>query len=270
MVRHVAYKLLCLATIFPLFLAWAEAYAVDSGTPAYRLEEIIQLALTRHPALAGAQGALEQSRGQQVAAKAFLNPTVDGRGGRGAIRDPDNGISINEVYVTVSQPLEWLGKRAARQRAAEAGFVGATAGIEEVRLNVIAEVKIAFYDLLLTQRGVEIVQGNLAALEEVAHIAKIRVRTGEAPRFEAVKADVEVLKARQDLARARNAVRLGRITLDSLTAGGLGQMFSIQGDFRPFENGPALESLTARMLELHPTLRRLRKLIDRADFAVLT
>ena len=69
------------------------SYAVASEPNAvYTLNTVIQLALERNPTMAGAQGYMRQSRGQQVAAGAYLNPSVSGTAGRGSIRDPSTGV----------------------------------------------------------------------------------------------------------------------------------------------------------------------------------
>jgi len=131
------------------------SYAVASEpNGAYTLNTVIELALERNPTMAGAQGYMQQSRGQQVAAGAYLNPSISGAAGRGAIRDPSTGVKVTERTVTVEQPLEWQGKRRARQQAADAGVEGASAAMEETRLNVIAETKVVFYQVLFVQRGV--------------------------------------------------------------------------------------------------------------------
>jgi hypothetical protein len=61
--------------------------------------------------MTGVVAALEESQGRQIAAGAYLNPTVIGAAGRGSIRDPRTGVSIAERTITVEQPLEWTGKR---------------------------------------------------------------------------------------------------------------------------------------------------------------
>lgn len=234
---------------------------------AYTLNTVIELALERNPSMAGAQGSMRQSRGQQVAAGAYLNPSISGYAGRGSIRDPSTGVTITERTVTVEQPLEWQGKRRARQQAADAGAAGASAAMEETRLNVIAETKVAFYNVLFAQRDVELASQNLAMVEEVLRTVKARVAAGEATPFETMKATVEVQKAKKEAARAQNSLVVARAKLDMVTAGMLGRQFSIQGDFEPLQQGLDPEALTARALDQHPTLRRLSKLVEQAEFS---
>ena len=245
-------------------------YAMASEpNSAYALNAVIALALDRNPAMAEAQGYVRQSRGQQVAAAAYPNPTITGSAGRGSIRDPSTGVTITERTVTVEQPLEWQGKRRARQQAAEAGVAGAGAAFEETRLSVIADVKVAFYQLLFAQRDAELAIQNSAVVEEVLRTVKARVAAGEATSFETMKATVEVQKAKKEVARAQNALLVARAKLDMLTAGGLGKQFSIQGDFESLRQELDLDALSARALEQHPTLRRLTKQVEQAEFRAI-
>jgi cobalt-zinc-cadmium efflux system outer membrane protein len=108
---------------------------------------------------------------------------------------------------------------------------------------------------------------NLNMVEEVLRTVKARVAAGDATLFETMKATVEVQKATKEVARAQNALVVVRAKLDMVTAGTLGRQFSIQGDFEPLQQGLDPEALAARAMEQHPTLRRLTKLVEQAQFS---
>ena len=241
----------------------------DTASPTYALHDIIGLAIERNPMIAGAMATIDQSTGQRTAAGAYPNPTIHGDGGKGYLRD--GGSLTNEIPTSAteymagfSQPLEWPAKRAARQRAAEAGLAGASVGLIETRLNLTSDVKVAFYDLLLAQRDLELAKNNLSIVEDVRRVVSHRVRLGEAPQFDLIKAEVEVLKANQAVTRSENTVRVNRVILDTLTAGALGPSYAVNGDFLVFPSTLDLNRLTARMQE-HPSIQRLAKSIDQAD-----
>ena len=257
-----------------LFIVVFNANAgADVSPPTYGLSDIIGIAVERNPLVAGAQAAIDQSTGQRTAAGAYPNPTVHGDGGKGYLRDAGpltNEIprSATEYMAGFSQPIEWPAKRAARQRAAEAGLAGASVGLVETRLNLTADVKVAFYDLLLAQRDLDLARNNLAIVEDVRRIVGVRVRLGEAPQFELIKAEVEVLKANQAVTRAENTVRVNRVILDTFTAGALGPSYAVSGDFLVFPPGLDLGKLAARSIHEHPSIQRLARSIDQADRTV--
>ncbi|MBH0210207.1 MAG: TolC family protein, partial [Nitrospira sp.] len=200
----------------------AMSVSSESGNQVYGLDTIVDLALAKNPVVSLAEGTIEQQKGQQTAAGAYPNPTVGGGGGHGMLRDTNRAgsgssldrQSLTEYNVVVGQPVEWPALRAARQRVADLGLATANVGMLETRLNLTSQVKVAFYDLLLAQQDADLAKQNLDTVEGVARIVKARVKSGEAPQFESIKAEVEVLKARQQLARADNLVRINRVAVD--------------------------------------------------------
>jgi cobalt-zinc-cadmium efflux system outer membrane protein len=254
--------LVIVATPFPA------GYATELSSSGYTLNQVVQLALQHNPVMNGAEAVLEQSQGQRVTAGAYLNPTITGSAGRGAIRDPSTGTRITERTITVEQPLEWLGKRAARERAADAGVAGALAGMEETKVMVMADVKGAFFHLLFAQQEAQLAKENLKTLEDLVKLVSARVSTREAPKFELVKATVELQKSKKDLARADNALLVARAKLNTVTGKALGESFAIQGEFETVRSGLELRVLMDQALDRQPALRRQQKVVEQAEFTL--
>jgi outer membrane protein, heavy metal efflux system len=250
-----------------LFAGAAAAGDEPRSTP-YSLSDILALAVERSPALASASGAVKHSQGQQIAAGAYPNPVIVGSVGRGAIRDPTTGVHVTERTVTVEQPLEWTGKRQARQEAAAAGLAGANAGLEEAKLNLQTDVKVAFYQLLFSQRDAELAVLNLGMVEEVLRTVRLRVAAGEATSFDTLKATVELQKAQKEVARSRNALIVAKSQLNTLTAGALGKQFSVEGDFHTVKVELNQDRMVDQAFEQHPGIRRLTKIAEQAERTV--
>ncbi len=258
-----------------LGLTVVPAYAESAGQ-VYSLDMIVDLALSKNPLVSSAEGNIEQQKGQQTAAGAYPNPTVTGFGGHGSLRDAGRaGIgtildrqSLAEYNVTVGQPVEWPALRAARQQVADLGFATANVGLLETRLNLASQAKVAFYDLLLAQQGADLARQNRDTVEGVARIVKARVKSGEAPQFESIKAEVEVLKARQQLARADNVVRISRVVVDTLTGGSLGATYTVHGEFRMVPRELQIDGLMVRMMEQHPTIQRLLRSVEQSEWKI--
>lgn len=248
----------------------------ESAGQVYSLDMIVDLALSKNPLVSSAEGTIEQQKGQQTAAGAYPNPTVTGFGGHGSLRDAGRaGIgplsdieSLTEYNVTVGQPVEWPALRAARQQVADLGFATANVGLLETRLNLASQVKVAFYDLLLAQQGADLARQNRDTVEGVARIVRARVKSGEAPQFESIKAEVEVLKARQQLARADNMVRISRVVVDTLTGGALGATYMVHGEFRMVPRELQIDGLMVRMMERHPTIQRLLRSVEQSEWKI--
>jgi len=244
------------------------AYAIEPNPSAYTLNQVVQLALQYNPMVNSAEAVLEQSQGQRVTAGAYLNPTITGSAGRGSIRDPSNGVSIIEHTITVEQPLEWMGKRIARQRAADAGVAGALTGREEATVNVTAEVKGAFFQLLFAQQDAQLARDNQRTVEDLLKVVSARVSAREAAKFELVKATVELQKSKKDLSRAENALLVARAKLNTVTGRVLGESFAVQGEFEMPRVGLELRALTDQARERQPALRRQQRVVEQTEFMI--
>lgn len=264
------YTTMCLIAITSLVGSiWCgESAFANTDARIFKLDDVIELALNRNPLLAAAEGAVEQSQGQQVAAGAYLNPSITGSAGPGAIRDPSTGARVTERTITVQQPLEWLGKRRARQHAADAKVAGALAGMEETKVLVRADVKAAFFQLLFAQQDAHLARENLKTVEDLVKVVSARVSTREAARFELVKATVELQKSKKDLARADNALVVARAKLNTVTGKALGESFAIQGEFESVRTGLDLRVLTDQARDRHPALRRQQRVVEQAEFTI--
>ncbi|MDR4493836.1 MAG: TolC family protein [Nitrospirales bacterium] len=250
-------------------LSWDSRVAAEVATPpsmgtTYTLQKILDLAIKHNPLLKETQGILEQKEGGMLSASAYPNPTLSFQSGEGTVRDPSVGISITERYVTLSQPLEWPGKRAARQQAAQAGVDSALSSKEEAKLNLIATTKKAFYDLLLAERHAETAIQNVQTMMEVREAVIRRVDAGEAPPFEAVKVKVESMKVQKEVARAKGVVQALQASLNSLTAGALGSDFTVQGAFASWQDDIQLHLLSEETLAAHPMMTKWQHLVEEA------
>lgn len=244
------------------------SYAFELSSSGYALNQVIQLALEHNPKMERAEAVLEQSRSQRVTAGAYLNPTISGSIGRGSIRDPRTGVSIAERTLMVEQPLEWLGKRAARQQAADAEVGGALAGLEQEKVMIMADVKVAFFQLLFAQQEAQLAKENLKTIEDLVKLVGARVATKEAPKFELVKATVELQKSHKDLARADNALLVARARLNTVTGKALGDSFAVQGEFEMVRAELELHSLMNQAADRQPALRRQQKVVEQAAYTI--
>lgn len=239
------------------------AMAQESQTKRFTLQQILHLALTHNPTIKLSKGIIDEKEGERISATAYPNPSFELQLGHGRVLDP-TGPSLTERYFTLSQPLEWPGTRAARKQAANAAVDGAQAGLEETRLNLKARVKHTFYDLLLAETRSELALRTLNTMKELGQAVKRRVQAGEAPPFELVKVNVEMLQAQKEVIRSKGRVRALKVVLNTLAAGNLGPIFSIQGDFQasPFDLGETL--LIQEAFQQHPKVRKFKKLIEAA------
>ncbi len=241
-----------------------EVWAEDTKAQSYSLQDIIDLTLTHNPTIEMGKGLIAQKAGEEQSAIAYPNPTLSLEGGRGQILDP-TGRTIFERYISLSQPLEWPRMRDARQQAAEAGVRSAQANFEVMQVNVQAKVKQSFYKLILAETLADLAARLQKTFIDFEGAVKRRVESGEAPPFEHVKVKVELLQAQKLVSQSTGEVRIWKVALDQLTAGHLGETFTIQGDFRSSKVQLDESIFIKEALDHHPEVRKFQQLIDVAD-----
>lgn len=242
----------------------SEVSAETGQKTGYTLNAILQLAFERNPRMDIGKEVIEARKGQELIAAAYPNPELDTWLGYSEFRDSLVTIETVERFVTVSQPLEWNPKREARKRVASLGLEGARASLEEIKVNLKADVKEAFYNVLFAEKRVKLAEKNLAIVKGLLRRVRTRVQAGDAPPFEEVRVKVELMKVGKEVVRAKGAVRAARATLNTLTAGTLGFKYSLKGDFAKWPKDLVLEDLTTYALEQHPALKKLQKYVEKA------
>jgi cobalt-zinc-cadmium efflux system outer membrane protein len=242
-------------TLPPAPVAPAMPAAVPVG-PAYTLAELVRIVLTHNPALQMAQRTREQAEAGIHTAGALPNPRLELSDGR--LR-PSNGG--NSGYVGgwgVSQLIEnpWL--RGARVDAAEQGLRSSEAQLGLTRSEVVAQVRVRAYEVLLRIEEARAAGDELTLLEQTRERVRVRVDSGEAARYEIIKAEAEFISARQRQQSAQLALEQSRIRLNQLAAGQLPAGWTLAASLDdPLPALPAAE-LRERLLAHNPELQSLR------------
>ncbi len=121
-------------------------------------EEAVRLAVRQHPAVAAARSRLEASLATQRGARAPYNPLVE----------LAPGVGFTNGNALLSQQFDIGGRRSAQSRVATGLREAAQAELELARLQVAANARTAYFDLVRVQ-AVE-----AAALEAVALTRQIQ------------------------------------------------------------------------------------------------
>ncbi len=263
--KHLLTTLMVTGAILLAPLPEVQAQTPVDAPRSFTIDEVIELAMTHNPILAGGQGVIDERRGEALSADAYPNPSVSFQAGDGRVRDPSNGLSLTERVFSLNQPVEWPSKRKARKRAAAAGIESAQAGLSEVRLNLIAKTKLLFYELMLAEEIATLAGENVTTMEKVSDVVRTRVSAGDTAPFQAVKVNVEVLQAEQALTKARGEVYTARTALNTVTAGALGADYILHGAFPLSDYDAELDQTIEQALAHHPTITKLRKQLEQAD-----
>ncbi len=207
---------LCLVLQTSWVLAQTPLAAVG---PTYSVAELVRTVLTFNPALNLAQLGQVQAQAALETAKALPNPRLEWSGGRAQapLSTAQGAISSWGASQLLENPLV----REARSSVAREGVAYQQVQILQTQREVIAHVRLLAYEKVLRQEEVQAASEGLILLEQTKDRVRLRVNSGEAPRYEIIKADAEAIHARQRQQTAQLALEQTRIRLNQLAAGQL-------------------------------------------------
>lgn len=128
----------------------------------------------------------------------------------------------------------------------------------------MALTRLGAFEALLRQEEADAAAEALRLLDQVRERVRVRVDSGEAPRYELIKADAEIITARQRRDAARILAEKALLDLNRLAGGALPERWRLAAALD--EAGPplVLDALIREALERSPDLAQLQADIDRA------
>lgn len=173
------------------------------------LESLVREALDRNPDVAKSQALIQAERERIPQSKALPDPTLS----LGLQNDGFKGLQIGKMetsyyQVMLSQPLPWPGKRALRGEVASVGAEMTQVAAERVRLSLEADVKRAYFGLLLVRDQLRLLDEQALFLEQAQAITKARYEVGQGAQADLLRAQLE----RNRLNQGRQALRAQEYT----------------------------------------------------------
>ncbi len=228
------------------------------------LDGAIGLALENNPELRASGGRVEAAAGRAYQAKLWTNPELElsaedwpVSGGR--------GFSDAKQTIGIAQTLPYPGKKPLDRRIGGAGVKVTEAELKLRRLEVVRDVKAAFFHVLAAERLIEVEKELVKVAESSASTAGKRVAAGAAADQERLRAEIPLEQARtelagfqRELAEARHALAqvMGRPDLtDTPLSGELAESASLA----LLEEGPE------KWLARHPSVAATRANLERAE-----
>ncbi len=248
----------------PIF-AYADTVAVAAPTQTeLTVEQLTRIVLDHNPALRAARSGLEGARAGVTSAGAWHNPRLEWQQGpwqpqtAGAARQQARGWSL-------AQPIDNPLLRSARIDAAESGWRLSGQELSATRNDLVAQVRSRAYEALLYQAEAQASADALVLLEQVRERVRVRVESGEAARYEIIKADAEVIHARERQRTSALQAEQALLELNRLAAGQLPARWKLNASFNDGLDLPDLAQLQSQAERLNPELVGLRHELDRAQ-----
>lgn len=136
--------------------------------------------------------------------------------------NPEAHVEIEREEPTraygVAVPLELGGKRSRRIAVSEAAVLTSEAELAQVIAETRNDVRRAYFDRLISEARLSLLQDLQALAARVRDAAQQRVDAGDAPRLEAVQAELALAQAQNEATGSQGAVTAARVTLNALLA----------------------------------------------------
>ena len=216
------------------------------------LEDAVALAGRANRVLRAKQFELQAVGANEITAGLRPNPTAT------YLAEQFGGGSAALVQHTFSigQPIELGGKRQRRLESARAATRVSGHELEDVRRQVVFQVKKAFTDALVAHQELGLVEENVRSLDDLERIQRFRAERGDISELELLRIEVQRFALERDAADARQALRLARIALRTATdPAQVPEDFEVVGALADRDVAPAAVDLYRRALDRRPDLR---------------
>jgi outer membrane protein, heavy metal efflux system len=227
------------------------------------LEGAIRLALESNPQLRAAGSQVSSAAGRAYQSKLWSNPDLE----LSAEDWPTGGGGFTDAkkLVGVSQAVPFPGKKKLDSKIGSLGVRVSEADYGVRRVELVRDVKTAFFEVLAAGRLVEVSRELVGVAESSAATARKRVQAGAVADQEQLRAEIPLEQARtelagfereQEIARQKLAMLLGRPELKAAPVSGA---LSETGDLSLLNNGPE------QWLPRHPSVLAAQASKERAE-----
>ncbi len=211
---------LMLASVALLTTAAQAQTDAPYSEPILSIEHVVQTVVRFNPSLQAAQRGRQIAAASITSAGAIQNPRIESL--MGTHRPTQNGVNSGNIGGWgVSQFIENPSIRRARIEAATFGGDAAQQLVVADTNELIAQTRLKAYEHLLRRAEALAAVDALKLLEDIRGRVKIRVDSGEAARYELIKADAEVINARQKSQTALLLAEQSILSINRLAAGQL-------------------------------------------------
>ncbi len=240
----------------------ASSGAEQQALTVVSIDDLIYTVLQHNPALRASARAVEAATAAVTTAGALPNPRLEFSTGRNSA--PIGTSQAGRVNgIGISQFIENPALRSARVNSALFAEVGSQQSLSLTRNELVGAVKLRAYEYLLRREEAQAAADALSLLEQTRERIKVRVETGETGKFDLIRADAEIVNARQREETARLQIAQAAISLNRLAAGMLPPRWELDATLDDAEGLPSLEALKLAAVKQNPEIRVLEAEFER-------
>src|SRR5262249_4273472 len=224
------------------------------------LDDALRLAERENPTLRAKRFELDVTRAGEITAGLRPNPSASYTAEKFGARD-----TSQEYTVTVGQTLELGGKRARRLDSAKAATRVTRLEVDDVRRQVLSQVKRTFTDVLVARATLALAEQNLKTLDDVERIQRFRAERGDISQLELTRIHLQPFAFEPDAADARQAIAASIVSFRALVgAASVAADVEVIGDLGFRDVGLSRDEAVQRALGARPDLQAAEAARDKA------
>jgi outer membrane protein TolC len=243
----------------------------EAGVGSLSLKESVGIALEKSPTVQSAQSAIQGAEYQRRAAFSDFLPMVNMTYSYTKLDQPafistgtkiSLGLTNNYAWQTsVTQPIFTGGALTNSYLLAKIGVDSAKVTLEQTKLDLVLQVKVAYYAVLTAEKGVEVAQQAVQQLESHFTVAKAFFEVGITAKNDVLQVEVQLAQTRQNLISAEHNLEVAHAVFNTLLRRDINE---------PVRLGETLEytPLTINMDALYGEALRQRPEIRLSDLGV--
>ncbi len=208
--RHLFLSVVCL--VIPAMLSSLAPLCAQDGGSAVEtltLEQCLERARVHNRTLLSQKARVEAADARLKQVKAGQLPAVSAQWSDTSYNAPAGPLAAREQHLhrlILSDTVAPFGRYRSQKRAAEAAQQAARHETDKVEQDVDFQVAKLFYDLLLAQQMVRVASDSVDQLTSHRDNTAALVRAGSAPKFDLLRAEVQLASARPPLIKAQSTI----------------------------------------------------------------
>jgi len=248
------------------------ALAAEASRPApnvLTLEQALSLAEKFSPMLAEANASVSRASAGVQTARAYRNPEVQFQAGSQSARPVQTpGVPGSLWHYSASQTLEVPRERRLRLRTSLLEVEGSQHRRNAIHLAAMADVKRAFFDVMMRKQQLAHAHANLDLVEDLRRRVRLEVEVGEKGKLELTRAEAELARAQAAVSNAGVELANARAILKAVVGLSAEEMIDADGNLHDAVELPSMADLRTEVLSKHPALAESNTLTARASAAV--
>ncbi len=227
--------------------------------------QAVDEAVVRNPAIEAAKEQVEQARARVNEALAFPDPAFV------ATFEQQESFAKPRTAMTqdygLGLTLPFPDKFHLRGEAARGDLHAAEASLAKLRQQIASQTFEAYDALLVALKHQEDLSDGLALSRDFLKRTEARFEAGTVPRFDVIKAKVDVAQAQNDLIANERAIAVARAGIDRLLGRNQGAPFDAADPLEPPPPVPPIDELAKLAESCRPELQGLAALQKGAGYA---